>query len=169
MEEGGQRQDRVRDSWRRQIESEERTRFFKKMVGMKLSTREIQHLGEDLNEKFRSDSMREKKQEKGVTREIMRLKLKDERKNQRELKKKRNLERESLEREMGRTEFKRTMSKINGEAMRWRKIEKRKYEKKFIHLKNIKEEEEKRRLETCPDEIVEYKDIVVFNKERMDK
>ena len=169
MQEGGRRQDRVRDSWRRQIESEERIKFFKQMVGLDLSLREIQHIGDDLNEKFRSDVMREKRQANGVIREIMRLKLKDERKNQRELKRIKNSERESLEKEVSKSEFKRIMSILNGESVKWRKMERRKYEKKKQHLKLIRDEEENRRLETCPAEVIEYKNAIVFNKEIMIK
>ena len=66
MEERGTRQDyeptaakdSLRDKWRKLIESEERLLFFKKMVGMGLNVRELEHLGEDLNNKFRSETMK---------------------------------------------------------------------------------------------------------------
>ena len=68
MEEGGGRQDSVhgstnvakdnlRDLWKKLIESEERLNFFRKMVGWELNVREIEHLGDDLNNKFKSDRM----------------------------------------------------------------------------------------------------------------
>ena len=45
MEEGGNRQDHLRNAWRRLVESEERLRFWKKMVGWEVGVREIEHLG----------------------------------------------------------------------------------------------------------------------------
>ena len=61
------------------------------------------------------------------------------------------------------------MSILNGESVKWRKMERRKYEKKKQHLKLIRDEEENRRLETCPAEVIEYKNAIVFNKEIMNK
>ena len=98
MEEGGSEQgstltanakNDLRNEWRKLIESEERLAFFKKMVGLRLSVREIEHFGEDLNNKFRSEQMKEAKSEKEVTKLIMELKLKDERRHVRERKKER--------------------------------------------------------------------------------
>ena len=82
MEEGGYRRgyevkkakDDLRNGWRKLVESEERFKFFKKMVGWNLEVREI---GDDINQKFRSEKMREARSEKEVIRLIMVLKLKD--------------------------------------------------------------------------------------------
>ena len=74
----------LRDEWRKLIESEERLRFFKKMVGWELEVREIEHLGEDLNHKLKSERMKSARSEKEVIRSIMRLELTDERRHQRE-------------------------------------------------------------------------------------
>ena len=60
MEEGGDREgdeaanakDSLRDCWRKLVESEERLKFFKRMVGMDLEVQEIEHLGEDIRNKF---------------------------------------------------------------------------------------------------------------------
>ena len=61
MEEGGLGQDNkdeVRNAWKKLIESEERLKFWKKMVGLGLAVREVEHLGEDLKNKFRSEFMK---------------------------------------------------------------------------------------------------------------
>ena len=68
MEEGGTGQDAVttdakdilRNAWIRQVESEERLNFLKKLVGREISVREIEHLGENLNDKFRSERGKER-------------------------------------------------------------------------------------------------------------
>ena len=60
MEEGGDKEgdeaanakDSLRDCWRKLVESEERLKFFKRMVGMDLEVQEIEHLGEDIRNKL---------------------------------------------------------------------------------------------------------------------
>ena len=97
MEEEGNGQDTVnthardnlRDVGRRQVESEERLRFFKKMVGLNLTVIDVEHLGDELNNKFRSDCMKGGRSEQVVLNSIMELKYKDERRFQRQIKERR--------------------------------------------------------------------------------
>ena len=49
-ENGGYRQDTVRDLWRKLIECEERLTFWIKMVGLGIGVRELKHLGDDVRE-----------------------------------------------------------------------------------------------------------------------
>ena len=70
IEEGGKRRDSkdtVRNVWRKLVESEERLKFWKRMVGLGLGVREVEHLGEDLKQKFRSEVMRGGKKDRDVT------------------------------------------------------------------------------------------------------
>ena len=144
-EEGGMRQSEevikakndFRDGWRKLVESEERLKFFKRMVGWNLEVREIEHLGEDLNNKFRSERMRNAKSEKEVIGLIMKLKLKDERKYQRERKHIRNNYREKLMQLTSKQQLGIILSTVNRESKRWRKLERSKYNKKIEHIKNI--------------------------------
>ena len=88
IEEGGKRRDSkdtVRNVWRKLVESEERLKFWKRMVGLGLGVREVEHLGEDLKQKFRSEEMRGGRRDRDVIELVIRLKLRDERKHQREL------------------------------------------------------------------------------------
>ena len=174
IEEGGFRLDSVRDAlrdeWKKLIECEERLRFWKQMVGRDLSVREVTHLGEDLKNKFRSEAMKGGDAEKEVVRLMMRLKLKDERRHHRELKARRNLKRKELENVIVSPRQINKISKmLNGEAARYRKVERKKYSDKANHLNRIRELEEEKKLEECPKEIYEYKDIIVFNKLEMEK
>ena len=66
MEEGGIRQDLLRNAWRKLVESEERLKFWRKMVGWEIGVREIEHLGEDLKGKFRSMKMKGGRSEREV-------------------------------------------------------------------------------------------------------
>ena len=177
MEEGGNEQgdvlttakNNLRNDWKKLIESEERLLFFKKMVGWDLQVREIEHLGDDLNNKFRSEKMKGARSEKEVVRLIMKLKLKDERRHQRELKKVRNERKKELEVVVSRNYYKKITSQINGEAKCWRKREKSKYDSKASHIKNIRKLDEEKQLETCPRELEEYRELKIFSKREMEK
>lgn len=170
MEEGGNRQDHLRNAWRKLVESEERLRFWKKMVGWEVGVREIEHLGEDLKEKFRSMQMKEGQSERKVISLVMGLKLKDEKKLQRELKREKERRRKDLEKGCdSKRLFTRIISKVNSEAKVWRNIErKKKFTKKATHLKEIKEKEEIRELEKCPQEIKEFENLSIFKKVRIE-
>ena len=100
----------------------------------------------------------------------MRLKLRDERRLQRELKKERNRSREELEKSCGSKRlFTKILSKVNFEAQKWRKFERHKFSKKASHLKTIKENEEIRELEKCPQEISEFQELSIFERKRIEK
>ena len=114
--------------------------------------------------------MREGGSEKEVVRLVMKLKLRDEKRHQRELKKVKNREREGLKCEIGSyRKFSRTMSRLYMEANKMRKIERKKYQNKANHLRRIRENEEEKKFEICPAEIKDYEEIYVFNKEKIDK
>ena len=130
IQEGGSSQDNVRNIWKKQVESEERLYFFRKMLELDLSVRELEHLGEDLNSKFRSEDMKKKRSEKQVIRHIMRLKEKDEKKFQREIKGRRKEARKQLENEMSKGQFRKTMSKLNEDAKKHRN----KFDEKTNHI-----------------------------------
>ena len=75
MEEGGRGrdvQDDVRNTWRKLVESEERLKFWKKMVGLGLGVREVEHYGEGLKEKFRSEKMKGSRSDRDVMKERIR-------------------------------------------------------------------------------------------------
>ena len=68
----------------------------------------------------------------------MELKYKDERRFQREIKKEKNEARKLLEQSSdSKFNFKKVISKINGEARRWRKLERSKFNKKLEHLNKL--------------------------------
>ena len=58
VESGGIGQDIVRDIWKKLVECEERLCFWKKMVGMGIGVRELEHIGEEIRDKYRSESMK---------------------------------------------------------------------------------------------------------------
>jgi len=160
IEIGGERQDVVRNIWRKQIECEERVTFWKRMLEWGVGVRELEHMGDDLKEKFRSASMKEGKSEREVIMLIMSLKLRDEKRHQKELIAERNRQKEKWKEELGSVrQYNKSLSKLNREARRYRKHEKLKYKKKAEHLKNIKTDEKEKLLEVCPAEIPSIKNV----------
>ena len=177
IEEGGLGRDNLianakndlRNDWRKLVESEERLGFFRRMVKLNLQVREIQHLGDNSNNKLRSEKMKNANSEKEVVRQIMDMKLKDERRHQREVRKERNEKRRKLEEMLSKTRFKSIISQINGESKRWKKLERGKYDSKIEHLRKIRREEDEKTLEECPIELEKFKQIKVFSKKEMMK
>ena len=113
------------------------------MVGLGIAVREVEHLGEDLKDKFRSERMKGGRKDREVISLIMKLKLGDERRHQRELRLRRDNARGELESACdGKCEFRQKISVINREATNWRQVERKKYKKKVEHLLRIREEEE---------------------------
>ena len=108
------------------IECEVRLRFWKQMVGWIFCVRELAHLGEDLKNKFNSESMKGGSKDNEVTQLMMTLKLKDERRNLRELRERRNKKRKELA-ELSRSprKVKKILNILNGEASRSNKFIKR--------------------------------------------
>ena len=150
------------------VECEERGKFWEKMVGWNLGVRELEHFGEEIKEKFRSEMMRNGGCEREVIRLVMQLKLRDEKRHQRELKKVKNRLRNDLRMESETyRQFSRTMTKLHHEAGKLRKIERKKYLNKANHLRKLREKEEEKQMELYPKEIEEYNEIKVYNGEAM--
>ena len=57
-ENGGNRQDPVRDTWKKLIECEERLTFLKRMIQVGIGVRELEHLGDEIRERYRSERMK---------------------------------------------------------------------------------------------------------------
>ena len=163
IEAGGQRKetkDRLRNVWRKQVESEERLKFLKRMVGVNIGVRETEHIGENIVEKFRSEKMKRGESEQEIVKLIMNMKLKDEKCHQRELKREKQSIRSELEGEFeGENSFRRIISDLNYEAKRWRKMERNRFQKKEKHLKGVREKIELEEMEKCPEEIETYKEL----------
>ena len=56
--------------------------------------------------------------------------------------------------------FKNILSQINGEAMKWRKLEKSKFHSKAEHMKRVRREAEEKSLQECPHEMISYKNLI---------
>jgi len=124
---------------------------------------------EDIKDRFRSDDMRKGKSEREVVRLVMKMKMKDEKKHQRDLKWRRDSQKARLETDCSsKREFSRNLSMINREAKQWRKLERRKYVQKVNHLRTVKKIEEEKVLESCPQEMLEFSGLSIFSKEKIE-
>jgi len=151
------------------VECEERVRFWKKMLDQSNRVRELESISESIRQKFRSE-MREGESNREVIRLVTERKYRDEKLHQRNLKKERNKRREELREEVrNEKKFAKIMSKINKEMKNVRKVERMKYDKKAQHLKNIREEQEIQKLEKCPIELNEYREIIALSKKKTEE
>ena len=75
---GGERQDRVKELLKKQVESEARIEFWGEIVRLKVGTRELENLGESLHQKFRSIKMKGGNGERIMVENGSVLKLRDE-------------------------------------------------------------------------------------------
>ena len=117
IENGAKRQDSVRNIWKKQIECEERVKFWRSMINCGAGVRELESIGENIKEKFRSVEMKNGGRERDVVMLVMSLRLKDEKKHQIELKKKRNTEKEKMKEELGSIrQYKLIMTKLNKDS-----------------------------------------------------
>ena len=90
----------MRNIWRKLIECEERVTFWKRMIEWGVGVRELEHMGDDIKEKFRSETMKSGGREREVIMLVMGLKLRDEKRHQKELKARRNREKELWKEEL---------------------------------------------------------------------
>ena len=167
--EGGYGQNSLRNKWKKLVECEERVRFWKKMLDWKLGVRELESISESIRQKFRSE-MREGESNREVIRLVTEMKYRDEKLHQRNLKKEKDIERGKLMEDVNNErKFTRIMSKICNEMRKVRMVERKKYEAKAQHLKNIREREEIEKLEICPTEIEEFREIIALSKKKTEE
>ena len=73
VDSGGTRQDEVRNIWRKLIECEERVSFWKRMLEGGVGVRELEHMGDEIRERFRSENMKGGRSEREVVMLVMSL------------------------------------------------------------------------------------------------
>ena len=91
IEAGGIRQESkvmLRNAWKKQVESEERLRFWKHMVGMNIGVREVENISEDIKVKYRSERMKGGQSNRDIVKMLMNMKLRDEKSEKKETEKK---------------------------------------------------------------------------------
>ena len=80
LQERGGRQDRVKEKWKKLVESEARVKYWGDLVRMGAGTKELELIGESLHQKFRSIEMQNKRDEIWLVESGTTMKWKDGRK-----------------------------------------------------------------------------------------
>ena len=91
--------------WKKALESEQRIEWLGRMIDRNLVVRDLEILECSINEKLRTESAKEQGMEREVTRELMRIKHLDEKRNYRELRRIRETIRDWIRKELGRKRY----------------------------------------------------------------
>ena len=157
----------VRPHWTRVTESEQRIAWLKKMIAKKLVVRDLNTYVKSISAKLRSEECKIREEEREILMGIMRLKLKDEMKNLIALKRKKDEMRLWLCQQIGKGgRLDRMLLKLRRDMIKIKAKMKKKYKAKLEHLEaeRIKEIELKRQQIVIPDELLEFKDISIYDE-----
>ena len=133
----------ARPVWLKVCESEERLWWMKKMVERKLLVRDLEAYAKQIETKLRSEEANIREKEREIILDLMRLKLKDEKRCLRKLREKKNEMRRWLKGELGIRQLESTMRLLRDEVRKRKRELQIKYKEKLEHLEEIR----KRQLE----------------------
>ena len=162
----------VRPQWTKVTESEQRIAWLRKMIDRNLVVRDLGSYAKNIRDKLRSEKCKVREEERMILMGIMKLKLKDETKNLIALKRKKEEKRMWLIELIGRGgRLDRIMTRLHRDMIKLKTKLKKKYKAKLEHLeaKRQRELEEKKKLLIIPDELVEFKDICLYNELKRQK
>ena len=159
----------VRPLWTKVTESEQRIIWLKSMIARNLVVRDLDNYAKKIGDKLRSEEYRIREQEREILMGVMRLKLKDEMKNLIALNRKKDEKRRWLIEHLGKGKrLDVLLSRIRKEMIKIKTKLKKKYQAKLTHLETLrqKEIEEKKETFIVPDELLEFSNISLYNKEK---
>ena len=143
--EGGHLVGILQPLWNKALESDMRLDWLRLMLRKDLVVRDIQHFGENVNKKLRTESSREEEMGREALIELMKVKLKDERRYHRECYKVRERIRNRLRSDLGRRKYDNLMEKMKRKLAKNKKILREKYHEKTKRLENARNLEEIRK------------------------
>ena len=146
----------IRPYWIKVAESEQRLAWLQTMVQRELVVRDLESFAKAINGRLRSEELKCKEEERFLLMGLMRLKLRDEKLNLREVTRQREQMRQQIIGEMGGSRRYATLMKKMRREVTARKTSLRiKYKEKVNHLTRIrnKDLEEKRSKRELPAEI----------------
>ena len=154
--------------WTKLALSEARMEFLSRLVSFDLGLREIHEMTESLTSKFRSEKSKENGDKEGVKlgREMMRMKMRDEKAFHGEMMRVRNVMRRKIVCENGEN-TRRTRSiikSLRNEAMRQKTTMRMKYDKKLKFLRRKYKGEKDDDLEDPPKGLEQYKNAKIFSR-----
>ena len=153
------------------IESEQRVSWLTKMVKKGLCVNDIEAYISTEHDKLRSGQFKAREEERNILTNLMKLKLKDEKRNLECLHGSRESLRIRLKRYIGVSrKYSSIMSELRKETNA-RKIELQdKYRRKLEHLETERKRQiEEKRIKDLPEELVEYMSCTIYDKEKFSK
>ena len=159
--------------WREIASTEMRIALMDNLISNKVGFNDVEmfNLGIEYNMKCKTLEDDDKERDTTVIEAAMKRKRKDEVKYRRKLITRRNRLRGEMMKEMGKksNKYRRTMKHLMNMAKMTKENLKQKYDNKIEHLKNKYKDDKEKRLDMVPEEMAEFRDIAVFNKERFEK
>ena len=157
----------VRPQWIKVTESEQRIAWLRLMIERNLVVRDVEAFAKSISVKLRSVRCKFREEEREILMGIMKLKLKVVKKNMIELKRKKELKMEWLIDQIGRgNRLDSILSRLRKDMIKLKNKLKKKFTAKLEHLaaERTKEIEEKKKLVTIPDELIEFKECSIYNE-----
>ena len=160
----------VQPAWTKVLESEARLKWLKTMIERDLVVRNIESYAKAEGDKLRTEEMRLREEERDVLKGLMKVKIKDEKKNLLILQSVRERLRNWIAKKLGKNKkFVRLMQDLR-KANNARRIElKNKYNAKLRHLEENRRREVEEKRDRIPNELKEYEDCNVFDREKFEK
>ena len=163
-------------TWTQIAACEERIQLMKKLLKLEVGMAEIEELGLNINSKFKSLAFKNRIKNgevvsKEVLKEIMILKLRDEKKYLGELISEQKEMRRMIDSELQKNSrpARRLLKEFREESARTRKECRKKYDDKIEHLKRKYRHNEEEREKNIPSDMEEISELRIFDKNRYEE
>ena len=162
----------IRPYWIKVAESEQQLAWLQTMVQRELVVRDLESFAKAINGRLRSEELKCKEDERFLLMGLMRLKLRDEKLNLKEVTRQREQMRQQIIGEIGGSRrYATLMKKIRREVTARKTSLRIKYREKVNHLARVRKKdlEEKKSRRELPAEICEFKECMAFDMRKLEK
>ena len=151
-------------TWQDLAASEMRLHLMTELGKIKVGFAEVEEFSLGLNSKLRSTTS--EIHEGKVVKAAMEIKMRDEKRYNNNLIKRRNQHRRDLGKHLGQNtkKYRTVIRNLRGDAQKIKSFYKEKYEKKLEHLRNKYRESEEEKVDKIPSEIEEYSSLSIFDR-----
>ena len=146
----------VKPIWQKAAESELRIKWLGDMLDRDLVIRDVMRFGQIIEDKFRTESSKEEEIGRQVLTELMRVKLIDEKRYYREVKRTREVIRDFLRKRLGRKKYDKLIEDIKPALEKIKEDLSEKYKQKTKHLAALREIEKQDKIENVPAGLEKY-------------
>ena len=161
--------------WDQVAESEERITLMKKLIKMGIGVAEVEELGVSIHSKFKSNAFQSRVKDgeivsKEALKNIMVIKLRDERKHLRELMRKKRVMQSKIEKDLNKNSrpSRRLLKEFREHAAKVRIEYREKYRQKIEHLSKKYRDSKEELARRIPEDMIELGSLRVFDPSRYD-